>query len=100
MDLAFRRPRANRGPGHSIGKELGRDRVEELATGGQAKRDDIQQQPASEVQAVVDRKATVELWIVDQPAPSHGTARFLEVYAHDDAEIPRELISLFFKLPG
>ena len=48
VDLALGRSRPDRPPGDQVGDELGRDRVEELASGRQSEADQIEQQAARE----------------------------------------------------
>ena len=53
MDLALGRPRTDRAPGNGVGDVLRGDRVEELATDGQAELDHGQEQPARPAQGPV-----------------------------------------------
>jgi hypothetical protein len=39
---------------------------------------------AGEPQALVDVEAAIQLRVVDQPLPSHGRTRLLEINAHDN----------------
>jgi hypothetical protein len=48
------------------------------------------QQLAREAEAVVDAVRLVEEGIVDQALPAEGGARFLEIDAHDDAQLGGE----------
>ncbi len=91
MHLALGGARADRPPAHGIGDELRRDRVEELAAGRQTQGDHVQQQPPRQTQPLVDGEAAVEVGIVDEPLPADRRARLLEVDAHHDPQIVRQL---------
>ena len=61
VHLALARARADRAPGDEIGDELRRDRVEELAPGGQPELGEVEQEAARQAQALVDLEALVEV---------------------------------------
>ena len=65
----------------------GRNHVEEFGAGGHAHLGEVEQQTAREAQAVVDAEGLVEERIVDEALPAERGARFLEVDAHDDAQL-------------
>ena len=54
---------------------------------GRPHADDVEQQLASQAQALVDGVAAVEMRIVDQPLPADGRARLFEIHAHDDPHV-------------
>ena len=100
MDLALGGAGADGAPADGIGDELRRDRVEELAASGQAQRKHVQQQLPREVQPLVDGEAAVEVGVVDQPLPADRRAGLLEVDAHDDAKVGRQLGGERREAPG
>src|SRR5919201_2271437 len=100
MHLALRRARADRAPAHEVGGVLRSDRIEELASRWQAEPGDVEQQLPREMQPLVDCEGAVEMRIVDQPLPSHRGARFLEIHAHDDQEVVRQLSRERVQMPG
>ena len=87
-------------PGDGVGDELRGDRVEELAAGRQPEGDHVQQQLPGEVQPLVDGEAAVEVRVVDQPLPADGGARLLEVDAHHDPQVARQLLGERRQAPG
>ena len=92
VHLALGRPRADGAPGDEVRGELRRDRIEELAARRQPELGKIEQDPARATQTLVDHEAPVEVRIVDEPLPADRRARFLEVDAHDDAEVGHVLV--------
>src|SRR5258706_14735268 len=97
MDLRFRCARADRTPAHQVRVVLRRDHVEKLGSGGQPRLVDLHEEVAREAQPLGDLEAAIEIRIVDQPLPAHGGAGLLEIYAHDDDQVPLEL---FFHFDG
>jgi hypothetical protein len=91
VHLALGRPRADRAPCDEIGDVLRRDHVEVFGSGGQLEVVDLEQDSPRESQAFVDAEAVVEPGIVDEAFPADGRARLLEVDAHDDDQVAREL---------
>ena len=91
MDLAFRSSCPNGAPDYQVRVELRRDRVEKFARRGETQGENIEEKISRRTQAVVDRKATVEIRVVDQSLPAHRCAWLFEIDAHHDAEIVGEL---------
>jgi hypothetical protein len=58
---------------------LRRDRVEELAAGGQSQLEEIEKELPRQPQSFVDGEGAVEVRVVDQPLPPDRRARLLEV---------------------
>ena len=75
---------ANRAPSDQVANVLRTDGVQKLAACGQAKAVDLNQQLARDAQTFVDAVALVEVRIIDQAFPTHGSAWFLEIHAHHD----------------
>ena len=100
VHLALGRARADGAPRHGVGDELRGDRVKELATRRDAQLHHIEQELASHGQSLVDRKAAVQVRIVDQPLPADRGARLLEVDPHHDAQIRFQLVGQWRKLLG
>src|SRR5256885_3725150 len=92
VHLALRGARADRAPRHEVRDELRRDRIEELAARRKAQLGEVEQEAARQPQPLVDREGAVEDRVVDEALPAHGGARLLEVDAHDDAEVLRQLV--------
>ena len=90
MDLAFGGAGSDGSPAYEAGDILGRDHVEELGSGGDAHLGKVEQEVAGFAQAVVDAEGLIEVGVVDKALPAKGSARLLEVDAHDDAELLRE----------
>ena len=84
VHLAFGGARADGAPGDQVAEVLRRDHVEELAARGHAHAVDLEQQLTAHAQAFVDAVALVEVRVVDQALPTHGSAWFLEIHAHHD----------------
>src|SRR5207245_5729804 len=57
----------------------------------------FEQQLASGAETFVDLKTSIEAWVIDQPLPSHGCPRLLEVDAHDDYQVRFESILFHFQ---
>src|SRR6266540_1241267 len=98
MDLRFRGARADRTPAHQVRVVLRRDHVEKFVACRKPQLVDFQEEPARQVQPLVDLKAAVEVRIVDQPLPAHGGAGLFEIDAHDDDQVPLEFFFHFDKL--
>src|ERR1051326_6413300 len=100
VDLAFRCPRPYSSPTDEIRNELWRDRIEQLAAGGQALFGEVEKQAPCQPQPLVDLEAAVEVRIIDQPLPSHCRAWLLKVHAHHDAEIAGGPVGEGLQTPG
>ena len=87
VHLALRSPRTDRPPGNEISHELRRDRIEELGARRKSELVDVEQEAPRAAQALVDGEAVVEIGVVDQPLPTHGGARLLEVDPHHDEQV-------------
>ncbi len=92
VDLALRRPRADRCPGDRVGDVLRGDRVEELAARGQPEPEHLEQQAPGHPQAGVHVAGVVQVRVVDQALPAGGGAGLLEVDAHDDEEVVAQVV--------
>ncbi len=93
VHLGFGGARPDGAPAHQIRHVLRGDHVEELGGGRQPHVVEIQQQFATQAQAVVDLAAVVEVGVVDQPLPAHSGARLLEIDPHHDLELIFELVT-------
>src|SRR5262249_55584327 len=100
MHLALRRASADGAPRDQIGRELRRDRVEELASRRHAHVGQVAEQSARCPQPLVDDEAAIEARIVDQPFPADGRPRLLEVHAHHDAEVFGQAAGNEVEAPG
>ncbi len=80
-------------PAHQIRHVLRGDHVEELGGGRQPHVVEIQQQLATDAQAIVDLAAVVEVRVVDQPLPAHRGARLLEIDPHHYLQLTLEFIT-------
>ena len=100
MHLAFGGARADGAPGNQIGDVLRRDHVEKLAARRHAHSLRSSSSWRADAQTVVDAKAAVKIGVVDQPFPTDGGARFLEIDAHDDQQIGDETVFGFFQFAG
>jgi len=69
------------------------DHVEELGGGRQPHVVEIQQELATQAQAVIDLAAVVEVGIVDQPLPAHCGTGFFEVDPHHDLQLIFQLVA-------
>src|SRR3954451_9291589 len=77
MDLALGRARPNCTPGDQIGDELRCNRIKELNPCRQTHADDVNQQAAGDGQALINREAAIQVWIVDQSLPTNGRSWLL-----------------------
>mmetsp|Transcript_25753 Transcript_25753/g.61161 ORF Transcript_25753/g.61161 Transcript_25753/m.61161 type:complete len:439 (+) Transcript_25753:348-1664(+) len=91
VHLALCGPRSDGTPRYQVCDVLGGDGVEELTAAGQPQLVDLQQQPAGELDALVDVARAVEVRVVDQTLPADGGARLLEVDAHHYHQLSRML---------
>ncbi|MPM90374.1 hypothetical protein SDC9_137495 [bioreactor metagenome] len=98
--LAFRGARADGAPAHQIADELWRQQIQKLGAHRQAQFQNLQQQGAGHLQAVVDGEAAVHARVVDVALPAHGGARFFEVHAHHHQQIIRQLFGVRSQLVG
>lgn len=92
VDLRFGRARADGAPADQVGQVVGRDRIEHLAGGRQAQLDDLGQQAAGALQALVHVAGAVQARVVDHALPAHRRAWLLEVDAHDRQQTVGELV--------
>lgn len=92
MQLRFRGAGTDRAPGHEVREVLRRENIEVFHTGRHALFGECQQQAARGAQALVDVVAVVEIGVVDQTLPADGGPRLLEIHAHHDQQILRELL--------
>src|SRR4030095_10814373 len=58
----------------------------------------LEQQPATNAQAVVDSETSVEIRIVDESFPADGCARLFEIHAHHNKKVRSETVLLRFQL--
>src|SRR5690606_22093756 len=79
VHLAFRGARPDGAPRDQIRDELWADRVEKLRCRREPQLQHAEQERPRDAQATVDGETTVQVRIVDQPLPTHGGARLLEV---------------------
>ena len=100
MHLRLGGARSDRTPGDQIGDVLGRDHVEKLAAGGQAKFVDLDQHLARNAQTAVDVEAAIEPGVIDQPFPSDGGAGLFEVDPHHDLETVFQALALGHQQAG
>jgi len=84
VHLALRRARADRSPSDQIGDKLRADRVEKFGSRRNSKLCQIDEQPPRRAQPFVDVERAVEMRIVDQPLPTHGSARLFEIDTHQN----------------
>ena len=83
MGLGFGGAGPDRRPADQIGHILRRDRVQHLGGGGQAHFVDLRQQAARFAQSGRHVAGTVQVRIIDQPFPAHGSARFFKINPHN-----------------
>ena len=87
VELRFRRAGADGAEADQVVEVLGGDGVEHFGDDGKTNLGDVDKELAGGAEAFVDVEGVVEVGIVDQALPSHAGSRFLEVRAHDDAEL-------------
>ena len=97
--LALGRTRANCAPAHQIADELRRQQIQKLGAHWQAQLQNVQQQAARHREAFVDRKAAIQMRVVDIALPTHGRARLLEVHAHHHQQVAFQRICLLLQKP-
>ncbi len=100
VDLALGRAGADRAVGDEVGDVLRGDRVEELAGDREPEIEDLAQQAARGVKALVDVAAAVQVRVVDEALPADRRARLLEVDAHRHAEVVAQLLRGRGQAPG
>ena len=83
---------ADRAPGDQLGDVLRAEQVEELGGRRQAGAEDVEQQRAGALQALVDREAAVQVRVVDVALPAHRGARLLEVDAHHHQQLAAQRV--------
>ena len=92
MGLAFGGAGANGGPGYQVGKVLRHDGIQELGGRIEAGFGDFHEQPPGAVQAVLNLVGIVEVGVVNQALPAHGSAGFFEIDPHDYQHPVAELL--------
>ena len=95
--LALGGASANGAPAHQITDELRAEQVQKLGAHGQPQAHNVQQQRACQGQTFIDRKAAIQVRVVDIALPAHGGARLLKISAHDDHQVVGQRIGLVFK---
>ncbi len=93
MYLGFGGTGTDSPPAHQISHVLRRDHVEEFGSGWQPHVVEIEQQLATQAQTVIDLAAVIEVRIVDEPLPAHGSTRFFEVDPHHDLQLAFQLVA-------
>ena len=83
---------ADHHPGEHVAEVGGEDRVESLGAGRQLHPDEVVQELARGLEAVLDAEVAVEVRVGEEAAPVRGAARLLEVDAHHDEERLGELV--------
>ncbi|MNF99570.1 hypothetical protein D3C84_824740 [compost metagenome] len=86
MSLGFGGARADGRPADQVLQVLRGDRVEGFGGGWQAFFGQVQQQLATDVQAILDLERVVQVRVVDQAFPADGGAWLLEIHAHDQIQ--------------
>src|SRR5450830_361750 len=86
VGLGFGGARADGRPTDQVLQVLRGDRIKGFGGGGQAHFGQVQQQLATDVQAVLDLERVVQVRIVDQAFPADGGARLFEIDAHDQIQ--------------
>src|ERR1051325_271272 len=99
MHLAFGRARAYGPPTDNVGYVLRRDDVQIFHAGRNPGVVEFEQELAPDLQSIIDSKTAIQVRIIDQPLPTHGRARLLEVHAHDDKQFRLVEIFLRFQFP-
>ena len=86
VGLGFGGACADGRPADQVLQVLRGDRVEGFGGSGQAHFSQVQQQLATDVQAVLDLEGVVQVRVVDQAFPADGGTRLLEIHAHDQVQ--------------
>ena len=84
VHLAFRGARTDGAPAYQVRDVLRGDDVEKLGAGRDSHFVKVQQQCAGQPHPFVDAETVVQVGVVDQPFPAHGSPGFLEIHPHDD----------------
>jgi len=84
---------ANGAEGDQVSKELWGDGIQHFAGNWHSGAGQVAEELARNTEALVDLVSLIDIRIVDQSLPSDGRTWLLEVGAHDDAEVIRELVS-------
>ena len=100
MALALRRTRPNGAPTDQIADELRTQQIQELGGHWQAQHENVEQQAARHLQALIDGKTVIEVRVVDVPLPADGSAGLLEIHPHYDEQIVLKKRRLLLQLPG
>ncbi|MPM66887.1 hypothetical protein SDC9_113799 [bioreactor metagenome] len=87
----------DRAPAHEVADELRGEQVQELRAHRQAPRQDVEQQHAGALQALVDGEAVVQVRVVNEALPALGGAGLLEIDAHHDEQVLAQRIGLLFQ---
>ena len=91
MNLALRIARADRTPADRVGNILRGRGLQKLSCGGEPGIQHAEQHAAGQEQAFANLMAAVDIRIVDQALPADRGARLLEIHAHDDEKVVRQL---------
>ncbi|MNZ42792.1 hypothetical protein D3C78_603750 [compost metagenome] len=86
VSLGFGGARADGRPADQVLQVLRGDRVEGFGGGWQAFFGQVQQQLATDVQAILDLERVVQVRVVDQAFPADGGTWLLEIHAHDQIQ--------------
>src|SRR4029079_18046710 len=92
MHLALRCAGADGTPADEVCIELAESGIEKLGPGADAEFDNIGKQLPSEAQSFIDSIRLIYIGLVDQYFPADDSARFFEVYAHDNQKRARKRI--------
>ncbi len=86
---------ADAGPGDSVDKKGGADRVQQLGSDGQAHLGYLEQQFARDQYPFFDLVLSVDIGVINEAFPAKSGPRLLKVDPHDDedfgADLPAEL---------
>ena len=86
--------------GDAVGKELGRDGIEHLASDGHAAGGEVDEHLARNTETLVDLEGLVNIGVIDQTLPADSRAGLLEVGAHNDAQVVGELFGQLLQPPS
>ncbi len=92
VKLALRGAGTNGTDRDEVGKELGGNGVEHLRGNGHARRGQVAEELPRDAETLVDLEGLVDIGVVDQTLPADRRPRLLEVGAHHNDEVLRELV--------
>lgn len=98
VDLRLRRARPDRAPRDEVSGVLRRDCVEELAARRKPECCDVEQELASDAQALVDAEGAVHIWVVYEAFPADGGAGLFEVDPHNNVQVALRCFGVVFEL--